>query len=163
MEDLILKIKAIRLKKGISQEQIAAKLNMKQSNYARLENGKTDLKLDKLALIADALEMSVGSLIDFDVKGEVVEDTIFYYNELIKANKKIEELRQEIEELNEESGEDYSKYKKENEKLNSEIKNLKEQLKNKEAYYLEIIKLKDELIAEKANMIEVLQELRNKK
>ncbi len=50
------KIKSIRLRKGVSQGDVAAHLSMSQSAYAKIENGITKLDTQRLLKIADFLE-----------------------------------------------------------------------------------------------------------
>ncbi len=50
------KIKSIRLRKGVSQGDLAAHLSMSQSAYAKIENGITKLDTQRLLKIADFLE-----------------------------------------------------------------------------------------------------------
>lgn len=52
-------IKSIRLEKNIKQEVIADALNFDVANYSRIENGKQDLRVGQLELIASLFGMSV--------------------------------------------------------------------------------------------------------
>lgn len=57
------KIKEIRIKKGITQEELANISGVSRSTIIGLESGKiTNTKTDTLRLIADALGVSVNSL-----------------------------------------------------------------------------------------------------
>ena len=51
-------IKSIRLEKNIKQEVIADALNFDVANYSRIENGKQDLRVGQLELIASLFGMS---------------------------------------------------------------------------------------------------------
>lgn len=51
-------IKNIRNKKGLTQEQLAFKLEISQKSYSNIENGKTKLKNNMLMKIAKALEIT---------------------------------------------------------------------------------------------------------
>lgn len=53
------KIRKIRELKGYSQEFIASELNITQSHYSRIEKNESDIKISRLAEIADALEVPV--------------------------------------------------------------------------------------------------------
>lgn len=57
------KLKLVRLNKGISQEEIAAHLNILQSTYAKIERGDTRLSTSRLLEIADYLKVSPGELL----------------------------------------------------------------------------------------------------
>jgi transcriptional regulator with XRE-family HTH domain len=48
-------IRKIRLEKNYTQEYIATKLNISQSYYGRIENGKADLNIDTLYKILTIL------------------------------------------------------------------------------------------------------------
>lgn len=63
-----LKIKKLRELKNFTQEFMADKLQMSQSNYSRIENNDLDVPFSKLQLIADILEISITDLIEFDAK-----------------------------------------------------------------------------------------------
>ncbi|WP_317394695.1 helix-turn-helix transcriptional regulator [Faecalicoccus pleomorphus] len=58
------KIRRVRLRKGITQNQIAEKIGISQPTYAQWENGKRKPKLETLKKIADALEVPVSTLYD---------------------------------------------------------------------------------------------------
>ncbi|WP_162846400.1 helix-turn-helix domain-containing protein [Flavobacterium dankookense] len=49
-------IRTIRLEKNYTQEYIATKLNISQSYYGRIENGKADLNIDTLYKILTILD-----------------------------------------------------------------------------------------------------------
>ena len=49
---------------GWSQEQLAAKIEVEPVTLSRLENGKRALSLSTLALIADALGIGLGDMLD---------------------------------------------------------------------------------------------------
>ena len=62
------KIKKLRELKNLTQEHMAEKLQMSQSNYSRIENNELDVPFSKLQQIADILEISITDLIEFDAK-----------------------------------------------------------------------------------------------
>lgn len=68
MEDLNSKvasrIRRLRETKGYSQEYIAAKLNIPQNTYSRLENGDTKISLDRLFSLSDILEETIYNILD---------------------------------------------------------------------------------------------------
>jgi len=55
-------LKQIRIKKGLSQKEVAARLSVSQPSYAQYENGKRNPKLETVQKIADALGVSVTEL-----------------------------------------------------------------------------------------------------
>jgi transcriptional regulator with XRE-family HTH domain len=57
------KIRLLRDKKGLSQENLASALDITQSNYARLEKDDNRLSVPRLILIARALETTVTELV----------------------------------------------------------------------------------------------------
>lgn len=180
MDLLAIRIKGIRIKKRLNQEAIAEKIGMTQSNYARLESGKSDIKFERLEQIATAFEMTVGSLIDYDEKADLAEDGRFYHEELQKALKKIDKLEAKIEELKEESNDELEDISKttvdlinENKELKDKIKAIKIELvlekeeRKKEIYRISeekerLITEKERLIEEKERTIQIMQKLIDK-
>jgi len=59
-------IKDLRLKKGITQEELAAKTNISVRTIQRIENGKVDPRAYTLHTIASALEVDFEELINCD-------------------------------------------------------------------------------------------------
>lgn len=64
-------LKIVRLLKGWSQEEMAAKLGYSKNGYAKIERGETDLNFAKLERIARLLE------VDFQELLGMKEGTIF--------------------------------------------------------------------------------------
>ena len=62
------KLKIMRQCKGWTQEDIAEKLDWAVNSYAKVERGKTDIKLEKLKKIAKVMEVDVKELIDSNEK-----------------------------------------------------------------------------------------------
>jgi transcriptional regulator with XRE-family HTH domain len=56
------KIKFHREKKGISQDNLAYRLGIEQSQYSRRENGQAKFSIDEIAKIAQILEVELGEL-----------------------------------------------------------------------------------------------------
>jgi transcriptional regulator with XRE-family HTH domain len=56
-------IRATREKKGLTQADMATRMNTERSNYARLESRDTNLTLKQLQGIADALEVTIYDII----------------------------------------------------------------------------------------------------
>ena len=58
------KIRKIRELKGYSQDYVAAKLKMSQTNYSKIEKGDTkEMTVERLEKIANALEVEPGSIL----------------------------------------------------------------------------------------------------
>jgi transcriptional regulator with XRE-family HTH domain len=63
------KIRLIRESKGLTQEDVAKKLDISVNSYGDIERGNTNLKLNRLEQIAKILEISLPELIDTNDKG----------------------------------------------------------------------------------------------
>jgi transcriptional regulator with XRE-family HTH domain len=63
------KIRLIREAKGLTQEQVAEKLEIAPSTYGDIERGENDLKLSKLQKIAEVLEIKLSELFELNEKG----------------------------------------------------------------------------------------------
>lgn len=57
-----LRIKIVRIKNGLTQKELAKKLNMSQNYFSELENGKYDIKLSTLCEIAKILDVDPNDL-----------------------------------------------------------------------------------------------------
>ena len=62
------KIKFMRLFKGWTQEETAAKLHMVTNGYAKIEHGETDVPFSRLQQIAKLFEIEVTDLIGLNEK-----------------------------------------------------------------------------------------------
>src|SRR5690606_23400593 len=58
-----LRIKQLRMEKGLSQNEMAERLNKSQSAYNRLEHGETKIAIEELPKIAEALECKIEDLL----------------------------------------------------------------------------------------------------
>jgi len=56
---IIRQVIELRIKSKLTQKQLAEKINDKQSNIARLENGNVNPSIDKLIQIADGLNADI--------------------------------------------------------------------------------------------------------
>ena len=65
------KIRLIREAKGLTQEQVAEKLEMSPNAYGNIERGENDPKLSKLQKIAEIFEVELAELVDLTEKGTV--------------------------------------------------------------------------------------------
>ena len=66
-------IKAARIKAGLTQRQLADKLNISFVNISQWENGTRNPKIETLKKIADALGVEVWELADFDTASRMLE------------------------------------------------------------------------------------------
>lgn len=60
------KIKNIRELKNLTQEYLADRVGVNQSTYSRFESDVTDLTIDNLSKIAEALGVTPSEILDFD-------------------------------------------------------------------------------------------------
>lgn len=58
------KLKTARLKKGLTQAQVAAHLNVHRTTYTKYERGQVELPLSLLRKVTTLLEISVDELLD---------------------------------------------------------------------------------------------------
>lgn len=58
------KIKNTRESKNISQEELAKKVGLKQSQISKIENGTRQVKASELGLIANALDIPLVELLE---------------------------------------------------------------------------------------------------
>ena len=58
-QELLASLKALRLKKGLSQRALSVKVGVPQSHISRIENGMVDLQLSSFIEIARALELEL--------------------------------------------------------------------------------------------------------
>jgi transcriptional regulator with XRE-family HTH domain len=106
------KITLMRTLKGLTQEEMAEKLSMSTTGYAKIERGETKLQNPRLEKIADVLGMELSDLLNFDTKNvfnfaenwthsNLVNSTIYLTetqcaHELEKAHLMIEQQNKEI-------------------------------------------------------------------
>ena len=56
------RLSELRKQQGISQEKFALKIGMDRAYYSSIENGKHSVSLEKIAIIANGLDMSIEEL-----------------------------------------------------------------------------------------------------
>ncbi len=101
MNKILNRIIEYRKAKGLVQKQMADKLEIAQVNYGKIENGKTELTLDRLLKIADILEVSVNELINPDfnpdnLSKELQEENLNLKNQIEEKDELIKLLKDKI-------------------------------------------------------------------
>ncbi len=70
MEDIVVvlgkRIRALRLRTGLSQEKFAARAGLDRTYYAGIERGERNPSVKQLAKIAVALDVHIGALFEED-------------------------------------------------------------------------------------------------
>ncbi len=121
------KIKELRQLKGLTQKQVADKINMLQSNYTKVEKGRLNLKIDKVHILAELFGVPAEELLHFE---NTTENTTTQTQEnnnndrLQELEKENENLKKEIENINEK----FSYIKEINNFQASEMEGMKESL-----------------------------------
>ena len=82
-------IKKSREAKKLTQKQVALSVNMDQSQYSKIEKGKTDPSTSTLQKIAKALDMSLSELLSAN---EIFKDENSYDKTLMEKLKLIDQL-----------------------------------------------------------------------
>tara|TARA_R110002126_G_scaffold78629_1_gene195618 strand:- start:7531 stop:8175 length:645 start_codon:yes stop_codon:yes gene_type:complete len=75
----MLKIKEIRTKKNLTQNEIVGRLDVSKRTYVAYENGESDIPFSKLQNIATILEVSISELID-EKRTDIIEETPLQYD-----------------------------------------------------------------------------------
>ncbi len=73
-EEIGRRVRDARLKKGISQEKLAELADTSLSCISRLETGRAMVSLEKLLLIADALNVGIDELLQDFIKSSRPEE-----------------------------------------------------------------------------------------
>lgn len=79
-------VRDARLKKNLSQEQIAHILNISQSKYSRLEKGEISFDINELSTLIDVLEINPLEVLDFTEKQQVFINSSYSGNINSKIN-----------------------------------------------------------------------------
>lgn len=133
------KIRVMREVNQWSQEDMAEKMHMSTTGYAKIERGETKLNLRKLEQIANIFKLDILELINNENTG----------------NKGIFVLMNE-------NGNHTANYYQDNDSLSHEVEQIKLEVKYKEELILykdEIIKQKDIIIEQKESEILALKEI----
>ncbi|MDR0333551.1 MAG: helix-turn-helix transcriptional regulator [Dysgonamonadaceae bacterium] len=97
-------IKTFRELKNFSQEYMADALGLTQATLSRIENGQTSVKMDRLQLIADFLEVDLSTLLSATNNFHFVFNNVAnqsgynYINNQTNSNVDIEIIRKIIQE-----------------------------------------------------------------
>lgn len=67
-------LRKIRLAKGVTQLHIAKKLNVTSMTYSRLESGESKIDVERLRVIAKALDVEVHIFFDSELTDSVVKN-----------------------------------------------------------------------------------------
>ncbi|PZF71586.1 helix-turn-helix domain-containing protein [Taibaiella soli] len=81
------KIKKLRIQSGLTQQEMADKLNMHLKTWQKVENGFTKLDIDRLKEIAEIFDVNIEELINTDEGvfiNEVSGNGIGYSNEEVQ-------------------------------------------------------------------------------
>ena len=98
MDEVIQNIIAIRKLKGLSQKDLAQKIGIAQSNYARIEQKKSDITLKRLHKIAGIFNMTFKDLINWQPSEKAYNDSIAKRKD--KVRKEINDIEKQIDKLN---------------------------------------------------------------
>jgi transcriptional regulator with XRE-family HTH domain len=96
---LIVNIKNVRKKKGISQESLAYDLGIDYSTYGKIERGQIGLSVDRLDRIAEILDVSMEELYGWKRKEETGKHSDESHIRLQECLKELEMAKKEIEAL----------------------------------------------------------------
>ena len=114
MEEILKKIKDIRNIKGFSYENMATDLKMSASAYRKIENGETNLTVERLFQIAEILQTPVNKFLGEKVSpvyyqnnnetaiGNQNFDNYYHQENRETTQKLISTMEREIEHLREE-------------------------------------------------------------
>lgn len=93
------KIRLMREIRQWSQEEMASKMNMSLSGYAKIERGETKLHYDKLVQIAQIFNMNLSDLVDsgkglfFYMNENCDNNSLNYYSSTDAVTLEIEKLK----------------------------------------------------------------------
>ena len=83
------KIRKIRLDKGLTQENLAEKINLSAKSLSQIELGNNFVSAETLGDLCKALDISPKTLFDFDEINDNKDTWIKEINSKIKYNKKL--------------------------------------------------------------------------
>ena len=89
-------LKKLRLKAGLSQDQLALKTGVNQSLIHRIESGKGNLTCENLVLFARFFKCDIADLLDVDLPHP--GSSILHDDEIDKLNDKIDRIKAILDE-----------------------------------------------------------------
>lgn len=132
------KIGIFRVLKGLTQEEMAHKLNLSTTGYAKIERGETKLQTDRLEKIVAIFGVDLKDFVSFDEK--MVFNASFHHNEGCQHQSyhidSAKELTYEIEKLqliNKQKEEENKLLREQIEQLKDIIELMKKMLKDDQA------------------------------
>ncbi len=101
------KVSLMRTLKGLTQEEMAVKLNMSTTGYAKIERGETKLQNPRLEKIAGALGIELKDLLNFDAQNVFKasfhdqcsnnSQNVIYINSAIELTQELEKMRVKLD------------------------------------------------------------------
>lgn len=80
------KIRTLRNERGLSQDDMAEKMNISPTSYARLERGEVQPKIKKLQQLAQILEVEMNELLESGDKNVSLSVSVNENNELSQSS-----------------------------------------------------------------------------
>ena len=95
------KIKIMREMNQWSQEEVAEKLGMSTTGYAKIERGQTNVSVEKLKQIAQVFNLNVAQLLDDDERFVIcsIGDNHSNYNNYFGTNEKLSLENEKLKQL----------------------------------------------------------------
>ena len=95
------KIKIMREMNQWTQEEVAEKLGMSTTGYAKIERGQTNVSVEKLKQIAQVFNLNVAQLLDDDERFVIcsIGDNHSNYNNYFGSNEKISLENEKLKQL----------------------------------------------------------------
>lgn len=99
MQTILNQISVLRRSCGFSHEYIAHELNISQPAYSKIENGKTQLTVERLFKIAEILNVPVSELLKEKIAGQPVHNpsSRIFFDKIVQV--KDELIRKQEEEI----------------------------------------------------------------
>ena len=95
------KIKSMREMNQWTQEEVAEKLGMSTTGYAKIERGQTNVSVEKLKQIAQVFNLNVAQLLDDDERFVMcsIGDNNSNYNNYFGTNEKLSLEKEKLKQL----------------------------------------------------------------
>lgn len=125
------KIKKLREQSGLTQQEIADKLNVHLKTWQKIENGITKLDIERLQQIAEILETTIEDLINVEDSvyiNAIKDNDVGFNNSSVTINHKSEEEKNLYERLIAEKDKVIADKSGEILELKDEVKYLKEKV-----------------------------------